>query len=127
MDLYAVLPDFPVEQFSHAIFVLERTRISVKDILVSDPLEISKLTRLPVTDLRNFKKLILEFLHHDLGLDGVAVRGLGLQERDAAKQPHKALFSLPELPRFSTLDRSLDLALNGGISTGYVTELAGES
>lgn len=132
MDLYTVLPDFPVEQFNRAISVLEKTRTSVKEVLVSDPLEISKLTRLPVTDLRNLKKTILERLHRDLGLDATAVGGSSLRETEgpqlaSTKLPSEALLPLPELPRLSTLDPSLDLALDGGISTGYVTEIAGES
>lgn len=135
MDLHSTLPDFPTEPYAHILPVLEKAKISVKDLLLSDALEIAKQTLVPVTDVRRLTTNILAALHYDLGLGddendlqetprGVDTK-LGTNTvGQAGSEPAK--HALPELSSISTLDPVLDAALSGGISTGYVTEIAGE-
>ncbi|KLJ12511.1 hypothetical protein EMPG_09514 [Blastomyces silverae] len=138
MDLLSTLPDFPTKSYAHILPSLERANIAVKDLVLFDPLEIAKQAKVAVTDVRALAGNVINALHRDLGLggyqeesaDGVS-RNLDGNVRDKVedhgdrdvKQGHR----LPKLSFISTLDPVLDRALAGGISTGYVTELAGES
>ncbi|PGH17180.1 hypothetical protein AJ79_01318 [Helicocarpus griseus UAMH5409] len=138
MDLLLTMPDFPTKPYSHILPSLERAKVSVKDLVLLDPLEIAKQAKVDVTDVRVLAGNVINALHRDLGLDRcqerisengnteAAVRRDEVEEvhgEQTAKQGHR----LQELSFISTLDPVLDAALAGGISTGYVTELAGES
>ncbi|OJD19753.1 hypothetical protein AJ78_00252 [Emergomyces pasteurianus Ep9510] len=142
MDLLSTIPDFPTKPYAHILPSLERANISVKELVLFDPLEIAKQAKVAVTDVRALAGNVISALHRDLGLGGCqeeeneeaiddvsgnpdddvcdGVEGHG---NSNMKQGHR----LPELSFISTLDPVLDRALAGGISTGYVTELVGES
>ncbi|PGH07992.1 hypothetical protein GX51_01432 [Blastomyces parvus] len=138
MDLLSTIPDFPAQSYAHILPSLEKANIAVKDLVLFDPLEIAKRAKVAVTDVRALAGNVINALHRDLGLRGYqeepaddAPRNLDGNVHDktgdhgdqVVKQGHR----LPELSFISTLDPVLDRALAGGISTGYVTELAGES
>ncbi|KAI5304625.1 hypothetical protein KEM56_006235, partial [Ascosphaera pollenicola] len=130
MDIYTVLPDLDVSQFSTVLRAAENARITVKDLLISDVLEIAKRTRLPVIDVRRCVNHIVKALHRDLGFAEVNQDGgeelLGeiepMTKRSSRVRPHPC----PEVSFISTLDPILDETLGGGIATRYLTEIAGE-
>ena len=131
-DLLHVLPDFPTNSYTHLIPSLERHHISTTDLLTLDALEIAKRARLPLLDLRRLAHHILCTLQNDLGLEKSNPSEYDV-ELHAPKpaQVQTALSSAgrevtAQRPTVSTLDRSLDDAIGGGIPTGYVTEIVGE-
>lgn len=144
MDLLATLPDFPTTPYAHILPLLEKARITVKELLLLDALQVAKQTRAPVADVRKFTAHVLDALHQDLGIRTkgqtsrssitTADTGGGADESnghdnidngDTAEFSYKAL--RPPVPsHISTLDPVLDAALDGGIATGYVTEVTGE-
>ena len=131
-DLLYVLPDFPTNNYTHLIPSLERHYISTTDLLTLDALEIAKRARLPLLDLRRLADHILSTLQNDLGLE----KSKPSQYDVGAHAPKPAQVQTTlrssgrevtaQRPTISTLDRSLDDAMGGGIPTGYVTEIVGE-
>lgn len=122
--MYSILPSFYAPVYTHILLALERAQISLKELLVADVLDIAKRSRAPVTDLRNLTALIVRALQADLGLECSTNSGTSDNAGDDA-----ILEELPVLSKLryiSTLDPILDRALEGGVSTGYVTELTGE-
>lgn len=91
--------------------------------------DLGKRTQLPLLDLKRLCNAILASLHSDLG---VAAKD---EEPSATKQgpvPNNTLrHHLSTLESrwsiISTLDPVLDASLNGGIPTGYITEVSGEA
>ncbi|KAK2850725.1 hypothetical protein FQN49_005380 [Arthroderma sp. PD_2] len=149
MDLSLTLPDFPIKPYAHILPLLDKAGITIKELFLLDALEIAKCSRAPVTDIRNLTSHILEALRQDLGLgsesqkdrnnegrplqsrpdgdgDGYSNAGNGSSGTLTEDKTPGALHP-PSLGRISTLDPILDAALGGGISTGYVTEVTGES
>ncbi|KAL1955544.1 hypothetical protein VTO42DRAFT_8423 [Malbranchea cinnamomea] len=134
MDLFSVLPDFPTARYAHVIATLEKAEITVKELLFLDALEIAKQTQVPVTDVRRLARDILNCLHKDLGIhryqenEDDAELLFTKESSDAAANTESGpLSSLTGQLSISTLDPILDAVLAGGIRTGYVTEIAGES
>ncbi|PGH04893.1 hypothetical protein AJ80_08442 [Polytolypa hystricis UAMH7299] len=134
MDLHSTLPDFPTKSYTHILPSLEKHKITVKELLLFDALEIAKRAQVPVTDVRNLTSHVIEALHGDLGIGGQ--RDTNQRTTKAEGEPDAKISGngevpkatgLPRLSYISTLDPTLDASLGGGISTGYVTELAGES
>ncbi|KAK0747656.1 DNA repair protein RAD57 [Apiosordaria backusii] len=138
-DLLRVLPDFPVKQFGGLISALESRGYTTGDLLTLDPAEIEARTKLP-----NVKRLcdaILDALHSDLGVANPPPPPLLPQHDDAqsngepshhhppqhSRLKHTASELAEQWQTISTLDPLLDRALGGGIPTGHVTEITGES
>ncbi|KAI0806512.1 DNA repair protein RAD57 [Xylaria sp. FL0064] len=145
-DLSQVLPDFPVAPYARLLPAIEKSQLTVTDLLTLELPEIGKRTQLPLLDLKRLCNAILAALHADLGVSG-ADDGDG-KENEQQKQKQKqdeyhpgqkssiGKSSLRQtgtelLARawhtISTLDASLDAALDGGVPTGYITEVTGES
>ncbi|GKZ26308.1 hypothetical protein AbraIFM66951_002552 [Aspergillus brasiliensis] len=132
MDLLSVLPDFPTKPYAHILPPLERSHISTVDLITLDTLEVAKRARVPPADVRRLSAQIIKALHHDVGFK---------EHRDSdADEPSSSLsVDIPVFPGpatrldlsqwsvISTLDPTLDALLDGGIPTGYVTEVTGES
>ena len=131
-DLLYVLPGFPTNNYTHLIPSLERHHISTTDLLTLDALVIAKRARLPLLDLRRFADHILSTLQNDLGLErsNPSEYNVEAQALEPAQIPTTLRSSGREVnaqrPTVSTLDRSLDDAIGGGIPTGYITEIVGE-
>ena len=140
-DLSQVLPDFPVAQYARLLPAIEKNRLSVTDLLTLELPEIGKRTQLPLLDVKRLCNAILAALHVDLGVgavDGDDGKGQGKQKRiqneenrtrikrSSLRQSGTELMARP-WHTISTLDTSLDAALDGGVPTGYITEITGES
>ncbi|CAK45487.1 uncharacterized protein An08g05150 [Aspergillus niger] len=106
MDLLSVLPDFPTKPYAHILPPLERSHISTVDLITLDTLEVAKRARVPPADVRRLSAQIIRALHND---------------------PSSSLSVDVPWSAISTLDPTLDALLDGGIPTGYVTEVTGES
>ncbi|KAK8037073.1 DNA repair protein RAD57 [Apiospora marii] len=119
-DLLRVLPGFPTAQYAGLLPALENNRVTTAELLTLDIADLGKRTKLPLLDLKRLCNAVLEALHVELGV--------------SEKQPHKpsalkqtASDLAQRWSTISTLDESLDQALGGGVPTGYVTEIVGES
>ncbi|CAG7916844.1 unnamed protein product [Penicillium olsonii] len=131
MDLLSVLPGFSTHGFVHIIPPLERRRVTVVDLITLDPLEIAKRARVPPADVRRLSNRIVEALHGDLGvkpslpstdaLDSIPNPNISLET------PRLEPATKPQWSTISTLDPAMDALLGGGLPTGYVTEVTGES
>ncbi|KAM0330653.1 hypothetical protein ACHAQA_003604 [Verticillium albo-atrum] len=119
-DLFRVLPHFPDGQFANLIQVLDRHGVTTADLLTLDIADIGKRTQLPLLDVSRLSNAVVAALHRDLGVS-----------RRPAETPSILRHTLAELSNqpsaISTLDDDLDRALGGGVPTGYVTEITGES
>ncbi|KAI1431733.1 DNA repair protein RAD57 [Xylaria sp. CBS 124048] len=140
-DLSRVLPGFPVAQYERLLPTIERSQLTVTDLLTLSVPDIGKRTNLPLLDIKRFCDAILAALHADLGVTGPTNVG-DEQNRRGLKGPEVRFSSgikagslrqtgaeLLAHPwrTISTLDASLDDALGGGVPTGYITEITGES
>ncbi|TRX92197.1 hypothetical protein FHL15_006812 [Xylaria flabelliformis] len=142
-DLSQVLPDFPVAQYARLLPAIEKNQLTVTDLLTLELPEIGKRTQLPLLDVKRLCNAILAALHADLGVSATD-EGDGKQKQNEARQneaQQKRHSGMKEgflrqtgtelLARpwhtISTLDASLDAALGGGVPTGYITEITGES
>ncbi|KAI1188474.1 DNA repair protein RAD57 [Nemania serpens] len=139
-DLSQVLPDFPVTQHARLLPVIERHQLTVADLLTLEVAEIGKRTKLPLLDVKRLCNAILAALHADLGVDGADGRHGNQNQDQNRSRPGKSsdvergslrhtgteLLARP-WHAISTLDVSLDAALGGGVPTGYITEITGES
>ncbi|KAG9241768.1 P-loop containing nucleoside triphosphate hydrolase protein [Calycina marina] len=126
-DLTAVLPDFPTQSFSRDLSTLEKYNVTVADLLTQKDEELSRRCQLQVgsVDVRRLQAAILHTLQNDLGLKNT-VSGVGAQNtKPLLRKSGKELFN--SWSTISTLDDDLDRALGGGIPTGYITEITGES
>ena len=130
-DLLSTLPDFPTAGYTHLIPSLERSEITIADLLTLDPVEIAKRCPLPLLDVRRLVKHVTESLQNDAGIGDVPTTtryGLLAQENQAEidRPGHAVKEVVREWKAISTLDDALNKALGGGIPTGYVTEVTGE-
>ncbi|KAL3467637.1 P-loop containing nucleoside triphosphate hydrolase protein [Aspergillus heterothallicus] len=132
MDLLSILPNFSIKPYAHILPPLERSRITTVDLIALDTLEIAKRAHVPPADVRRLANHLVKALHHDVGFEE--------SSRPEQSEPDSSLdIDVPLIPGpqtrldlsrwcvISTLDPALDNLLDGGIPTGYVTEVTGES
>lgn len=114
-NLLAVVPDFDLAPFSHILPSLEKALISSADLLTLDAIDVAKRAQVPSGEVR---KLV-----------GSLLSCLGGQHASVPGQ-HVAFSRgddlINKIGTISTLDDSLDVALNGGVHTGFLTEVTGE-
>ncbi|KAI1266219.1 DNA repair protein RAD57 [Xylariaceae sp. FL1019] len=131
-DLSRVLPDFPTAKYARLLPTIEKQQLTVTDLLTLEVPEIGKRTQLPLLDVKRLCNAILDAVHADLGVADVSADGKQKKDKashsdgNALRQTGEELLSKP-WHTISTLDTSLDAALGGGIPTGYLTEITGES
>lgn len=131
-DILLVLPDFPTKSYTHLLPSLEKHHVTTTDLLTLDALEIAKRARLPLLDLRRLAGHILAALQDDLEVDRSRLNDCDApgdaraSERTRPTLRKSGLELTARRPFISTLDSTLDEALGGGISTGYITEIVGE-
>ncbi|KAK6815066.1 hypothetical protein RU639_008441 [Aspergillus parasiticus] len=132
MDLLSVLPDFHTKPYAHILPPLERSKITTVDLITLDTLEIAKRAHVPPADVRRLCASITKALHHDIGFEDI--------KEPASAEPSSSInddlpitlgpttkLDLSQWSAISTLDTALDELLDGGVPTGYVTEVTGES
>ncbi|KAF3070420.1 DNA repair protein rhp57 [Daldinia childiae] len=122
-DLSRILPDFPIGRYANLLPAIEKHGLTTADLLTLQIPDIGK-----------------HALHVDLGVSEKQKQqqqkkpGNGVNNNDEAKrgptsvlrQTGSELLAKP-WNSISTLDDDLDRALGGGIPTGYITEITGES
>ncbi|KAF4625066.1 hypothetical protein G7Y89_g13104 [Cudoniella acicularis] len=121
-DLTTVLPGFPTHQYVRLLPSLEKKLVTTADLLTLDIVEIAKRAQLPILDVKRLCSAVLEALQANLGVTDVKD---GAQNPSMLKKTGKDL--VDSWSSISTLDDELDRALGGGIPTGYITEVTGES
>ncbi|KAF2428058.1 P-loop containing nucleoside triphosphate hydrolase protein [Tothia fuscella] len=121
-DLLQVLVDFPTAQFSHLLPSLDKALITTSDLLTLDPVDVAKRAQLPPKEVFRLVDAILVALRNDLGF----AEG-GADGNDGGVKDVESNFGTKEWRCISTLDETIDRTLGGGIPTGYVTEITGES
>lgn len=135
-DLLRVLPHFAIGQYASLIPTLEKHHVSTSELTTLDVADIGKRTQLPLLNLRRLRDAVLAELHRDLGVSGEQVlanegkddkrsRSSGLGPGYRLKHDLASLST--QWQTISTLDPDLDEALGGGVPTGYLTEVTGES
>ncbi|KAI9699393.1 MAG: hypothetical protein M1836_003004 [Candelina mexicana] len=132
-DLLHILP---TSSYTHLLPSLEKNLITTVDLLTLDALEIAKRAQLPPLDVRRLINAVIAALHGELGLSIEAGDGTANDDgRPSIQKPFNKKARLnktgselvEEWQTISTLDEQLDAALGGGIPTGYITEITGES
>ena len=127
-DLLHVVPSFPTKSYTHLLPSLEKNLITTTDLLSLDALEIAKRAQLPLLDVRRLANHVLKELQSELGLGDVdEEESDGRREKVGRGTLRKTGRAVVERwTTISTLDEALDVALGGGIPTGYITEITGE-
>ncbi|KAF5876048.1 putative dna repair protein rad57 protein [Botrytis fragariae] len=134
-DLLDILPNFPTQKHVRLLPSLEKNLVTVADLLTLDCVEIAKRATLPLLDVKRLCADVLEHLRGDLGLGevnpGEKDAAAGENNVDGKGEVKKLRKSgkevVDEWEIISTLDDDMDRALGGGIPTGYITEVTGES
>ncbi|KAJ5744561.1 hypothetical protein N7533_009431 [Penicillium manginii] len=137
MDLLSVLPNFATRSYAHIIPPLERGKITTVDLITLDTLEIAKRAHVPPADVRRLSAQIIQALHGDLGLERTQANPSTIEGEEPSSSiiPKGGNVDLGPTTKLdasrwdtiTTLDPALDALLGGGIPTGYVTEVTGES
>ncbi|KAJ9666049.1 DNA repair protein rhp57 [Coniosporium apollinis] len=120
-DLLQVLPDFSTQPYSHILPSLEKNQVTTADLLTLDAVDVAKRAQVPVAEARRLTDAVLSALRGQLGLQ---------PDAEGSKKPILASTGQELVGRWSTistLDDGLDAALAGGIPTGYLIEVTGES
>jgi DNA repair protein RAD57 len=118
-DLSAAIPGFPTQQYVRLLPSLEKNFITIADLVTLDVTEIAKRAQLPLLDLKRLCNAVLEALHISLGVEDCQT-----YRNASLKRTGKDIVN--SWNTISSLDKELDLALGGGIPTGYITEVTGE-
>ncbi|CAD6447117.1 342b026e-3539-4930-af74-62c76c809df0 [Sclerotinia trifoliorum] len=134
-DLLDILPHFPTQKYVRLLPSLEKNLVTVADLLTLDCIEIAKRATLPLLDVKRLCADVLVHLREDLGISEAdpGVEGVGDAENNInGKGTEKTLRKsgkdvVDKWEVISTLDDDMDRALGGGIPTGYITEVTGES
>ena len=142
-DLLRVLPHFDTSRYAGLIPALEKHGVTTSELLTLEAADIGKRTQLPLLDVKRLCKAIVEALQADLGIPAAQSRvpaaaskgdpeaNAGLAATTDAALPSTLRHTPASLSErwetISTLDPVLDEALGGGIPTGYITEITGES
>ncbi|KAI9853969.1 MAG: hypothetical protein M1830_006609, partial [Pleopsidium flavum] len=131
-DLLHIIPSFPTNSYTHLLPSLEKELITTTDLLTLDALEIAKRAQLPLLDVRRLANHVVRTLQGELGLSKVQEKddsdGAEAEGTTESRTLRRSRRELAEGWRIiSTLDEELDAALGGGVPTGYITEITGES
>ncbi|MCJ1463023.1 hypothetical protein MMC07_001627 [Pseudocyphellaria aurata] len=122
-DLLHTIPDFPLKSYTHLLPSLEKHLITTTDLLTLDALEIAKRARLPLLDVRRLTAHVIAILRGQLGV----TQGGGDHDGTAGSLKKSGNEIVGQWSTVSTLDERLDEALGGGVPTGRITEITGES
>jgi DNA repair protein RAD57 len=126
-DLLTVLPHFDSRAYTHILPSLEKALISCSDLLTLDAIHVAKRAQLPPNEV----KKLAEALVHALS-DGSSDTEPSTDDASTNEPGEEVTISfrsgdsLENQWIVSTLDDKLDIALNGGVHSGYLTEITGE-
>jgi DNA repair protein RAD57 len=127
-DLLTVLPHFDSRPYTHVLPSLEKALITCSDLLTLDAIHVAKRAQLPPAEVKKLGDALLDALS-DTALEvwplGESGGSNDAGEKETSKSS-KGDNSLQDQWIVSTLDDKLDIALNGGIHSGYLTEITGE-
>lgn len=123
-DLSLVLPAFPTQTYARLIPSLEKNLVTTSDLLTLDAVEIAKRAQLPILDVKRLCNDVLRSLQATLGVGEEAEGSENVNRKGALQRTGKEVVA--SWSTISTLDRRLDQVLEGGIATGYITEITGE-
>lgn len=127
-DLLTVLPQFDSRPYTHILPSLEKALISCSDLLTLDAIHVAKRAQLPPAEVKKLGEALVSALSD--GFSGTEPsEEPGDHNEDGDSNTHTSFKSGDSLENqwiVSTLDDKLDIALNGGIHSGYLTEITGE-
>ncbi|KAI4168640.1 MAG: hypothetical protein LQ343_006221 [Gyalolechia ehrenbergii] len=131
-DLLHTIPDFPTKLYTHLIPSLEKNLVTTTDLLTLEPLEVARRAQLPLLDVKRLTKHVLASLQSQLGLPNAKEALRNYEDHQPADQQVSILRQsgsaiAERWSAISTVDPNLDAILSGGIATGYITEVTGES
>lgn len=127
-DLLTVLPHFDTRPYTHVLPSLEKALISCSDLLTLDAIHIAKRAQLPPSEVKKLADAVVQALS-DRPLDAnpsANPEDPQVPGETATIPSFESGNSLQHQWVVSTLDDRLDIALNGGIHSGYLTEITGE-
>lgn len=127
-DLLTVLPHFDTRPYTHVLPSLEKALISCSDLLTLDAIHVAKRAQLPPNEVKKLADALVQSLNDapsdtDPSIDPevphepVETATIASLENGNSVEPQWIV---------STLDDGLDIALSGGIHSGYLTEITGE-
>lgn len=128
-DLLTVLPNFDSRPYTHVLPSLEKALITCSDLLTLDAIHVAKRAQLPPAEVKKLGDALLDSLSDNASeLWPPAVESgdpseAGEKETSTSSRSGN---SIQEQWIVSTLDDKLDIALNGGVHSGYLTEITGE-
>ncbi|TKA62233.1 hypothetical protein B0A49_10295 [Cryomyces minteri] len=129
-DLLHVLPDFDSHPYAHLLPSLEKSLVTTADVLTLDAADVARRVQKPVDEIRGLADALLREIHGQCGFIEYDVSESDNRTRDRAARGGLASRGgavAAQWQAVSTMDATLDAALAGGIPTGYVTEITGES
>ncbi|KAJ9205853.1 hypothetical protein DTO164E3_1106 [Paecilomyces variotii] len=136
MDLLSVIPGFSTKSYNHILPSLEKKHITTVDLITVEPLELAKRAHVPPGDVRRLSAQVLQALHQDLGFQDEVDQRETTGNEDVSDRDTRVVGVKPgpstkldpsRWRTISTLDPDIDALLGGGIPTGYLTEVTGES
>jgi DNA repair protein RAD57 len=128
-DLLTVLPHFDSRPYTHVLPSLEKALITCSDLLTLDAIHVAKRAQLPPAEVKKLGDALLDALNDNASeVCPPAVESGDLNEAGGkeASTASKSGNSLQDQWIVSTLDDKLDIALNGGIHSGLLSEITGE-
>lgn len=128
-DLLTVLPHFDSRPHTHVLPSLEKALITCSDLLTLDAIHVAKRAQLPPAEVKKLGDALLYALSDNASeVSPPAAESEGPNEpgEQGISTSSKSGSSLQDQWIVSTLDDKLDIALNGGIHSGYLTEITGE-
>lgn len=127
-DLLTVLPHFDSRPYTHILPSLEKALISCSDLLTLDAVHVAKRAQLPPSEVKKLADALVDALSA-----GPSSTDPSINPGDDHEPGGKPVLpssrsgdSLQSQWIVSTLDDKLDIALNGGVHSGYLTEITGE-
>ena len=127
-DLLTVLPHFDSRPYTHVLPSLEKALITCSDLLTLDAINVAKRAQLPPAEVKKLGDALVHALSDNCPKSEPSVASEDLVE--AGEKANSTSFrggnSLQDQWIVSTLDDKLDIALSGGIHSGYLTEITGE-
>ena len=128
-DLLTVLPNFDSRPYAHVLPSLEKALITCSDLLTLDAIHVAKRAQLPPAEVRKLGNALLDALSDNTSEVWPSAIESGHSNEAGEKEISTSLESgnsLQDQWIVSTLDDELDIALNGGFHSGYLTEITGE-